>query len=315
MNTVVITGVNGFLGQSAARHFAGRGWSVVGVGSSLPLPSLVGTLRRYYGWRLPDPRFSGLLREFRPTLCVHCASRSSVPGSFIEPGGDFASSPVVVFELLNQIWKHHPSTKFVLLSSAAVYGNPSSLPITEEHVLAPASPYGYHRLMSERVCAEFSHLFHLRTISLRIFSAYGRGLRRQVFWDICQKATLGEEVNLQGTGGESRDFIHATDIARALEQTALHAAFRGEVYNLASGRETTIAELAGRILQRLSPRGRLSFDGVLPPGTPRNWRADICKLAALGFVPQVSLDEGLGEYVNWFQQEGWPSWQKNSASG
>jgi UDP-glucose 4-epimerase len=300
---VVITGVNGFLGQYAARHFAARGWSVIGIGSSLPLPSLVGVVRKYQRWRLPDLRFADLLGEVRPELCVHCAGRASVPGSFVDPQEDFALGPVLVFDLLEQIRGRSKETRFLLLSSAAVYGNPVRLPVAEEDAVQPASPYGHHRLMSERVCFEFAQLFGIGTASLRIFSAYGPGLRRQVLWDICSKASAGGDLLLQGTGSESRDFIHAADIARALEHVAGRAAFAGEAYNLASGRETTVAELAGRILERLAPRARLRFEGVLPPGTPRNWRADVSKLAGLCFVPQVPFELGVAEYVRWYQQE------------
>jgi UDP-glucose 4-epimerase len=157
--------------------------------------------------------------------------------------------------------------------------------------------------MSERVCLEFAQLFGIGTASLRIFSAYGPGLRRQVLWDICNKVRAAAQLLLQGTGNESRDFIHAIDVARALEHVAEHAAFAGEAYNLASGQETTIAELVGLVLQRLAPGLQARFDGVLPPGTPRNWCADISKLANLGFVPRVSLEQGVDDYVRWFQQE------------
>lgn len=310
---VVITGVNGFLGQYAARHFASSGWSVVGVGPSLPLPSLVGTLRRYHRWRLPEPRFAEMIREWSPDLCVHCAGRSSVPGSFTMPAEDFECGPVAVFHVLDQIRQNSPGTKFLFLSSAAVYGNPTRLPINEDHPLAPASPYGHHRVLSERLCLEFAQLFHVPTASLRIFSAYGPGLRRQVLWDICTKATRSTELILQGTGAESRDFIHATDVARALEHVARLAPFVGEAYNLASGRETTIAELAERLLERLAPHVRLHFDGTLPPGTPKNWCADVAKLSTLGSTPQVSLDDGVFEYARWFAQEA--SCQRSSASG
>jgi UDP-glucose 4-epimerase len=112
---------------------------------------------------------------------------------------------------------------------------------------------------------EFFQVYGLPTASVRIFSAYGLGLRRQVLWDICRKALSCEPLALMGTGKESRDFIHVGDIARALETVAMSAPMQGEVYNLASGREVTIMQLAEIILDTLGLDCQLQFDGMVPP--------------------------------------------------
>jgi nucleoside-diphosphate-sugar epimerase len=92
-------------------------------------------------------------------------------------------------------------------------------------------------------------VYGLATASVRIFSAYGPGLRRQVLWDICQKVITQKTLILQGTGQESRDFIHALDIAKAFRVIACDAPMQGEVYNLASGQEVTVRELATLVLK------------------------------------------------------------------
>jgi UDP-glucose 4-epimerase len=201
----------------------------------------------------------------------------------------------------------------VFLSSAAVYGAPRQQPITEEHPLAPASPYGHHKKLCEAVCAEFTQIFSVRTACLRIFSAYGPGLRRQVVWDICAKAVHESEVVLQGTGTESRDFIHAQDVASAVHLVACTAPMQGEVYNVASGQDIRIETVARHLLERLAPGKRLRVTGVLPPGTPRQWRADIGRLRQLGFAPQVPFEQGLNDVVTWYQQEVGSECRKKSA--
>ncbi len=285
MKSVIITGANGFLGGYATRHFAANGWRVFDI-----------------AWRLPNPRFAELLRAESPDVCVHCAGRSSVAESFVDQLTHFMAGPPLVLNLLTNLHRHSPLTKFVFLSSAAVYGNPTSNPVSEEHARAPISPYGHLKWACEELCADFVTAYHLRTTNLRIFSAYGPGLRRQVIWDICRQAANQSDLTLQGTGMESRDFLHARDIACALEIVARYAPCHGESYNLASGRETAIAELAERIVQLLAANVRVRFDGVLPPGTPRNWCADMTKLAALGFRPESTwpLKVGLADYVAWF---------------
>jgi UDP-glucose 4-epimerase len=301
--TVLITGVAGFLGRYVVRQFARAGWHVIGLDDVPPENAPLGTGVTYHRLRLPDPALCEILRVAAPQACVHCAGRASVPLSLEDPSADFRANTVLTFELLEALRRAAPQCRFLFLSSAAVYGNPAALPISETSPLAPLSPYGYHKLQGETLCEEFSRIFDLPTASVRIFSAYGPGLRRQVIWDICQKVLTTGALRLQGTGGESRDFIHAADVARALSCLADRAPARGEIYNLASGREVTITDLAQQLVKALGKDVPLEFDGVSPPGNPRNWRADISRISALGFVPEVGLDDGLRAIATWSRAE------------
>jgi UDP-glucose 4-epimerase len=303
MKTVLITGVAGFIGRYVARHFSEQGWSVIGIDNSPPENAPLANLSAYHRMQLPDPIFNSLLKNNSPQVCIHCAGRASVGLSMTEPTADFHSNTVVTFELLNALRLNAPECRFIFLSSAAVYGNPELLPVSEKQFCAPLSPYGFHKLQSEQLCLEFTKVYDLPTASLRIFSAYGPGLRRQVLWDICQKAIAQSSLTLQGTGKESRDFIHALDIAKALNVVAESAPMQGEVYNLASGREVCIEELAHLILDALELGYPLQFDGVVPVGTPLNWQADVSKLHALGFTASVPLERGIKTFANWCRAE------------
>lgn len=300
---VLITGVAGFLGRYVARHFSEQGWSVVGTDTSPPENAPLASLTFYYRLQLPDSGLGKLLKEHSPHACIHCAGRASVGLSVIDPAADFYGNPVLTLELLNTLRLNAPECRFIALSSAAVYGNPQSLPVSETQSAAPLSPYGFHKLQGEQLCLEFAKVYGLSTASARIFSAYGPGLRRQVMWDICYKATIQNSVILQGTGQESRDFIHALDIAKALQLIVTEAPMQGESYNLATGREVTIGELAGHLLTALEYEGDPQFDGVVPAGNPLNWRADISKLQRLGFSPTISLERGIKTFANWCRAE------------
>jgi UDP-glucose 4-epimerase len=190
-----------------------------------------------------------------------------------------------------------------LLSSAAVYGNPASLPVTEQHAVSPLSPYGYHKRQAELLCEEFSRIYGLSTVCARIFSAYGPGLRRQVVWDICEKVLTTGQLALRGTGGQTRDFVHAADIAHGLHLLATAAPGESECYNLASGREVTVAELVAILLRALGSSLRPAFDGRDTPGDPLRWQADIAKIAALGFSPAIPLEQGLHTVATWCSAE------------
>jgi UDP-glucose 4-epimerase len=300
--TVLITGAAGFIGRHVVRHFAGLGYKIAGV-DCVPEENAGLNDGKYFQMSLPDGKFGVLLESCSPVLCVHCAGRASVALSVSDPGADFDAGPIVTFELLNAIRLHAPNSKVVFLSSAAVYGNPETLPVTEMHAPRPVSPYGFHKLQSEIICREFAGVYGLKTASVRIFSAYGPGLRRQVVWDVCRKALSPGRMKLQGNGTESRDFIHVEDIARAIKQVADSADMRGEVYNVGSGFETPIAALVKLILKSLNVDRACEFDGQIPPGTPLNWCADNSRLQALGFKPSVPLEDGLSSFAAWCKAE------------
>jgi len=303
MKTALITGVAGFIGRYIARYFSEQGWSVVGTDNSPPENAPVANLASYYQLQLPNSRFDEVLKETAPQVCIHCAGRASVGLSMTDPAADFHTNTVLTFELLNSLRLYAPNCRFIFLSSAAVYGNPESLPIRENQHPAPLSPYGFHKLQCEQLCLEFYKVYSLPTSSLRIFSAYGPGLRRQVVWDICQKVLTKQSLILQGSGQESRDFIHALDIARALDAVSSHAPMQGEVYNLATGQEVTIAELAHLVLTALGSNLKPEFDGVVPVGTPLNWRADVSRLNSLGFSNNVPFERGVHTFANWCRAE------------
>ncbi len=200
------------------------------------------------------------------------------------------------------IRKYNPTCKFINFSSAAVYGNPSKLPIAESFPAKPLSPYGFHKLQSEYLLTEYHKSLGLHTCSLRVFSAYGEGLKKQLFWDLYQKAQRNDTVELFGTGQESRDFIYIKDLIRAVDLLIHHAPFEGDIFNVATGKETTIAEAARIFFSLYDPGKKFFFSGKAKIGDPNNWRADISALQSMGFQPTVTLEEGLNSYVKWLKE-------------
>jgi UDP-glucose 4-epimerase len=303
VQTILITGASGFIGRARARPIGKQPNKVNRIDRIPSENAPLADLQRYEQIELPNQHLIRLLADWQPDVLIHCAGRASVPAAMQDPQADFRDGPVLTFELLEALRQNLPECAFILLSSAAVYGNPSHLPVSEDAPIQPVSAYGYHKWQSEMICAEFAIVFGLRTASARVFSAYGPGLRRQVIWDIVYKALTQPEIRLQGTGQESRDFIHVQDIARGLESILMNAPLHGEGYNLASGVETRIADLAKLILHEIGNPPPLAFSGELPPGIPKNWRADIKQIRRLGFQPQVALDDGISNFVAWSRNE------------
>lgn len=236
-------------------------------------------------------------------FCINCSGAASVPDSLKHPLRDFALNTFNVIKLLDAIRKHAPHCRFVNLSSAAVYGSPTSLPVAETASSQPMSPYGQHKLMAEDLCREYYDYFGVASCSLRIFSAYGPGLRKQLLWDIFQKTLHTDSIQLFGTGKESRDFVFISDIVRAIALVMERGEFDARTYNLASGTETTVQEVVSELLPALGYTGNYLFSGSNRSGDPINWRADISRLAGLGFTPSVTVQEGINYYVTWLNEK------------
>ncbi len=139
-NTVLITGVSGFLGRYIAREFYNQGWIVVGIDTLNIENSPIQNLANYYQIRLPSPDLEYIIKVHAPRHCIHCAGRSSVEFSIQEPRLDFISSLEVTSHLLDTFRLHAKECKTLFLSSAAVYGNPQNSPISENHSPQPISP-------------------------------------------------------------------------------------------------------------------------------------------------------------------------------
>jgi UDP-glucose 4-epimerase len=308
LKIVLITGVTGFIGRHVALLFSELGWQVVGIGTCSDENASLENLYYYKRLKLPSSELTKLIQQFKPQVCVHCIGRASVALSISQPYEDFNTSVCVTFELLNALRLYAPECRSIYLSSAAVYGNPEKLPIREDFILNPISPYGFHKLVCEQLCAEFSKVYGMQIAIARIFSAYGSGLRRQVIWDISQKvlrqSVLRQSVlHLQGTGSESRDFIHVKDVARALYFLAENSLCNADVYNIASGQETTINDLARLIIAESGRTIEIEFDGIIPAGNPINWKADIKKLLNIGYAIEVPIKYGVGNYFRWCKME------------
>jgi UDP-glucose 4-epimerase len=203
-------------------------------------------------------------------------------------------------EILEALRRSGSGAKFVLMSSAAVYGQPVRFPVREDAPVAPMSPYGWHKLEAEAICREHVERWGGRASAVRVFSAYGEGLRRQVVWDLVQRIRSSDgRLELMGTGEESRDFVHASDVARAVEVVIGAAPMRGEVYNVGSGEETTIRELAEMLMGVMGKRLALSWLGDPVEGYPVRWHADIGGICGLGYGRGARLGERLRSVVSW----------------
>lgn len=300
MTRLLIIGSLGFIGRHVHHYFSKDGSFTVFACDVLPNYGA----ENYFPVDAANADFQELFQQQSFDFCINCSGAASVGDSIVHPLRDFSLNTFNVVKILEAIRKNSPACRFVNMSSAAVYGNPRQLPIAEADAPGPISPYGFHKWQAEQICTEYHRFFHIASCSLRIFSAYGPGLKKQLFWDLFQKAKISnKEIQLWGTGEESRDFIYVKDICAAVNAVLRNSRFCGEVVNVASGRETTIREAASAFLAGLGWKGRLEFGQQRREGDPVNWRADITKLTSMGFSPEYSLTAGLKKYIEWLGEE------------
>ncbi len=294
---ILIIGSEGFIGSHCVDYFSAQGnevWSADIFESSKP---------NYVQLSETNTDFESLFQHQSYDVCINASGAANVGFSFDNPAKDFELNVLNVNKILVAIRKFNPKCKLIVFSSAAVYGNPSKLPINESAALSPLSPYGFHKLQSEYLLSEYHKFFGLHTCSLRVFSAYGPRLRKQLFWDLYQKYLLGNEVELFGTGEESRDFIFIDDLVKTVDLVIEHGKFEGDCINVASGIETTIRQAVATFFGLLDSKAKYKFSGKVKIGDPNNWRADTQKLNEMGFTPKNTIEEGLTKLVKWLKEE------------
>lgn len=307
MKQIWITGAKGFIGRHVAQAFANAGWHALGIGHG----SWSEVEARSYGlttWvesEITHGSLSALCEDTgRPDAIFHAAGGSSVGQSVAHPLRDFDRTVRTTAVLLDAVRCLAPDAMMILPSSAAVYGMAGSGPISETDSLAPVSPYGVHKCMTEQLVTGARQFFGLRYAIVRYFSVYGPGLRKQLLWDLAQKlSTRPEEIVLSGTGDETRDFLHVQDAARfAVTLVDKVATLNALTVNGGSGSSVTVRHVAETLGHLLSPETRIRFNGTPRAGDPLHYQSDTRLMSSAGFRPAQGLDNGLVGYADWFMR-------------
>lgn len=300
MTTVLVTGANGFIGRHVCRAAARRGDRVFGLGLGgwdRESASEWG-LSAWHDVEISIPNLEAASPP--PDLIVHCAGGASVRFSIDNPAADFHTTVSTTLDVLEYIRTRVPHAVLVYPSSGAVYGRVPRLPATENSPRSPISPYGFHKAMAEDLCRSYATNFGISVAILRIFSAYGRELRKQLLWDACRKAAAGER-RFDGTGEETRDWVHVEDVARLLLLAGAHADTSAPVVNCATGREVSVSSVLSVLFEAFGGGLRPSFSGITRSGDPERMAGDPARAAGWGWAPECSWDEGVRDYVAWFR--------------
>jgi UDP-glucose 4-epimerase len=305
---VWITGANGFIGRYLARELADAGYTVRGIGHGAIMDSDRSRLglKSWLNGEIDAANLNALAAEHgHPSRIFHLAGGSSVGLSIAQPFEDFSRTVTSTASLFEWLRGSAPQCHVIAASSAAVYGSGHCGPIAEDAALTPMSPYGEHKLMMEQLCTSYASSFGIRSTVVRLFSVYGPRLRKQLLWDICSRLARGErELVLEGTGDEIRDWTEVRDVARLL--TKLSEQPQAEtlhIINGGSGRGTSVAEIANRLVKLWGGGIAVRFSGILRAGDPFSLLADDARVRGMPFDWSIPIELGLADYVRWFKDQ------------
>ncbi len=302
--TVLVTGGAGFIGSHVVRHLAARGDTVRVIDDlSTGIPAyLDGVAHELRVVSLEDQAAVSAAVDGAGSV-VHLAARAGVPDSIADPLGTFRANVLWTVQLLEAA-RRAGVGRFVLASTNAVVGSYAGA-FHEDLATHPLSPYGASKLAAEAYVQAFAASFGLTACALRFSNAYGGwALHKQSVVAAWVRAALaGETITIHGDGAQTRDFVHAADlaagIAAALDAPAEVVA--GEVFQLGTGVETSVATLAATLGETLGGPLRVRHAPPRVGDVLRNVSQVSKASSRLGWRPTTDLAAGLRATVEWFR--------------
>ena len=304
----LVTGVAGFIGSTLAERLCRDGANVVGLDC----------FTDYYARPIKERNLSGLLAlpNFRfvessiqradlaalltgRTHVFHLAAQAGVRKSWGRDFSVYTENNIEATQILLEACIGTAIQKFVYSSSSSVYGDLVAMPMREDALPQPVSPYGVSKLAAEQLCFLYHVNYGLPTVSLRYFTVYGPRQRPDMGFHKFLRATIkGEPIVIFGDGEQTRDFTFVTDAVEANVAAATRG-IAGRVYNIGGGSRVTVNEVLKMIARVSGIRPVVQSESV-QKGDMRHTYADTgLARTDLGFSPKVTLEEGLAAEYQW----------------
>ncbi len=293
---IVVTGGSGFIGSHICNLLADEGQTVRIVDIA---PPPLGVKAEFVRASVLDPvrlqkLFSGA------DAIVHLAALIDVSASVSDPFSDFSVNLEGTINVLEAA-RRAKVGKVAFASSAAVYGNPQDMPVSEECPARPLSPYGLSKLSAESYVLLYNSLYGMQNNALRLFNVYGKGQSPYnpysgVITKFATAISVGKQPIIYGDGSQTRDFVHADDVANAF---SLSLKTRGcdSPINIASGKETTILGLLETMCKLCGKEADPQFKDERKGEIMRSCADITLARRELGYRPEVSMENGLKEIL------------------
>jgi len=307
MNALV-TGAAGFIGSHLVAALLEEGATVVGLDAYTDYyPRAIKEANldvnrhrrgfRFVEGRIQDADLSSLLQGV--TDVFHLAAQAGVRRSWGRDFRVYTDNNVDASQQLLEACVGRPLNRFVYASSSSVYGDHAPIPMREDTLPQPVSPYGVTKLAAEQLCYLYFVNHGVPAVSVRYFTVYGPRQRPDMaFHRFLRAAINGEPIVLYGDGKQTRDFTFVAD-AVAATIAAAKAGVPGRAYNIGGGSRVTVNEVL-EIVQRVVGRPVTVRREPVQKGDMRDTYADTAMARAdLGFEPTVSLEQGLESEYRW----------------
>jgi len=304
----LVTGGAGFIGSHIVDNLVSKG-ATVRVLDNLTtgrIGNLAGSMKRgqvsFLKGNITD--FGVVRRAVRGASTVfHEAALVEVPRSYKNPRLVHKVNVEGTLNLL-EASRRYDVERFVFASSSSVYGD-TECPAREDFHLRPRSPYAASKLAAEEYCQVYWRAYGLSTVSLRYFNVYGPrqmgGPYSGVISVFARAISEGRTLVVNGDGSQVRDFVHVNDVSDANVRAAMAGGIDSEVFNIGTGKATSIDELA-RTMLRLGRHPHFEAEHVPARAGDVSYScADITKAASrLAYTPRIELEEGIEGILDWF---------------
>jgi nucleoside-diphosphate-sugar epimerase len=309
----LVTGAAGFIGSHLSAALLDRGAAVVGVDcftDYYPRPLKERNLeenRLRQGFRfaetaIQDADLPALLDGV--THVFHLAAQAGVRKSWGKDFKTYTTNNVEASQMLLEACVGRPLTRFVYASSSSVYGDRAAIPMREDALPQPVSPYGVTKLAAEQLCYLYHVNYGVPTAAMRYFTVYGPRQRPDMAFNRFIRAALKDEaITLYGDGEQTRDFTFVAD-AVAGTIAAGERGVPGRAYNLGGGSRVSMNDVLG-IIERIAGHPLRITREDAQKGDMRDTYADTTLARTdLGFSPRVTLEEGIQAEYRWLASSG-----------
>lgn len=306
---VYITGIAGFIGFHTALHLRSLGMEVAGNDNFNPYydPSLKrrrAEILENQGIEVAELDICELYPHaaaFNPTHFLHLAAQAGIRYSLQNPAAYVKTNIEGFLHILEYIRKN--PIPLIYASSSSVYGLNSKLPYsTSDRTDEQASFYGVTKKNNELMAANYSHVYGIRAVGLRFFTVYGPwGRPDMALYKFTSAILEGKPIDLYNHGKMQRDFTYIDDIVSGIA-AALKYTGKKTLFNLGNHTPVPLLRFVEVIEQAL---GKKAIKNLLPmqPGEVLATYADIEESTKeLGFHPKTSIEEGIPNFVEWYQQ-------------
>ena len=254
-----------------------------------------------------DVRDAALVADLvkRSNRVVHFAAESHVARSLVADRVFFETDVLGTHSIASAV-SHNKSTveKFVHISTSEVYGSAAYAPMDEDHPLLPCTPYAAAKAGADRLVHSYLETYKIPAVIIRPFNNYGpRQHVEKVVPRFITQALLGEELTVHGTGRSTRDWIYVGDTCEGIMKAMLSSKSNGQVYNLGTGIDTSIREVAASIKSMIGVESRSTIGYVTErPGQVHQHLADTRKARRdLQFSTRVHFWDGLFKTIEWYK--------------